>query len=36
MAETVVSRFTALAKRVADLSQQLNRVAVVIASRTYD
>ena len=27
MAETVVSRFTALAKRVADLSQQLNRVA---------
>ena len=36
MAETVVSRFTALAKRVADLSQQLNRVAVVIASCTYD
>ena len=36
MAETVVSRFTALAKRVADLSQQLNRVAVTIASCTHD
>lgn len=34
MAETVVTRFTALAKKVTELSQQLNRAAVGIKARS--